>query len=181
MFNNFWVEICTLPWRNDRMYSLLMQNGLRRRKLFEPSITPHQTRRLEENVPSHRFNLRDHHKILREDVLPRFWTRDILARMRQKCTRCSQRPRVERVKSATDERSRTNFVRSFRIRSKGRRSIILWLLKACPHVRRVARPEACIEIRRRVESSISRRPMRLLRTSPPTKPRSVLRFTMSLR
>lgn len=66
-------------------------------------------------------------------------------------------------------------------RERGTPSIIPWLLTVYPHVRTVARPEAPIEIRRRIESSISRRPMRLLRTSPPTRPCSVLHFTMSLR
>lgn len=61
-------------------------------------------------------------------------------------------------------------------------SIIPWLLKEYPCGESgVARPEGRIEIHGHVESSISRRPMRLLRTSPPTRPRFALRFTMSLR
>lgn len=45
----------------------------------------------------------------------------------------------------------------------------------------VSRAEDRIEVRRRDELRISRRPMRLLRISPPTKLRTVLRFTMCLR
>lgn len=59
--------------------------------------------------------------------------------------------------------------------------LFLGYLREYPRVGRVARPEGRIEIRGRDESSISRRPMRLLRPSPPTRPRSVLRFTMCLR
>lgn len=67
------------------------------------------------------------------------------------------------------------------VESANRRSILVGLLKAYPRVRTVARPEDCIEVRRRDELKISRGPMRLLRVSPPTKLCAVSRFTMYLR
>lgn len=135
----------------------------------------------------------DRHKISREQsrhrgrgratVSPN--TRSVGRGRNKSALGCSQRPRVERVKSAsgqaTEKVSSRSWVSHRRANRLPTRSIISWLVKAYPHVRAVARPEACIEIRRRDESSISRRPMRLLRSSPPTRLRSVRHPTMSLR
>lgn len=105
-------------------------------------------------------------------------------RLQQKCasvraeSRGSSESNRRRVRGTSFDRFREAIACLVRMHCG---SILVGLLNAYPRVGTVARPEDCIEVRRRDESKISRGPMRLLRTSPPTKLCAVPSVTMCLR